>query len=187
MKIKPPSIFLISTLILIVLSSSQCKKTVDELSKLPAVTQEGKGTFGCLVNGKAWIPETGDIIIADPAMKFVYENTNGGLFYMTAKKSIVSRNIDEEINIAIDSCTSEKKYIFDNSPAHTLRFAFTNYKQDQCRTLFSKESDVITLGFVSITRFDLNEGVISGTFEFTLSKSGCKTIQITNGRFDAKL
>lgn len=187
MKKKLPITFLISALLFIVLSSPQCKKERDELSKLPPITQEGKRTFGCLVNGKAWIPENGNIIIADPPLKFVYENANGGLFYMTAKKSIVSKNIDEEINIALDSCVSAKQYYYKNAPAYSVRFAFTNYKQDQCRTLFSKESDVITTGFVSITRFDLNEGVIAGTFEFTLSKSGCETIQITDGRFDAKL
>lgn len=40
---------------------------------------------------------------------------------------------------------------------------------------------------MSITRFDLSMGIISGTFEFTLSKTGCETISITDGRFDAKL
>ena len=36
-----------------------CKKTDSleaELAKLPPITQTGANTFGCLVNGKAYIP-----------------------------------------------------------------------------------------------------------------------------------
>lgn len=187
MRKKSPISFLISLLLIIILGSPQCKKDVDELSKLPPVTQNGERTFGCLVNGKAWMPENGNIIITDPALDFVYENSNGGLFYITAKRTILSKNIDQGILFGLDSCTAERRYLYNNSPAQPVRFCFSNYNQDQCRTLFSLENDVSTSGFVAITRFDLSEGIISGTFEFTLSKSGCETIRITDGRFDGKL
>ena len=40
-----------------------CKKTDSldaELAKLPPITQTGANTFGCLVNGKAYIPSGND-------------------------------------------------------------------------------------------------------------------------------
>ena len=39
----------------------------------------------------------------------------------------------------------------------------------------------------TITRLDRQAGVVSGTFWFTLYKSGCDSIRVTDGRFDRKL
>jgi hypothetical protein len=172
-------------LYLILISGLQCKKMEDERSKLPLITQEGKRTFGCLINGKAWTAENGGLIITRSPLRFVYEYTNGGLFYIIAKKSITAQNIDEEIIIAVDSCTTAKKYFFTNS--HSVRFAYIDYNNAECRDLFSKDTGVLSSGAVSVTRLDLSEGIIAGTFEFTLSKNGCEVIDVTEGRFDAKL
>ena len=42
-------------------------------------------------------------------------------------------------------------------------------------------------GYVDLTRLDNQQGIVSGTFAFTLAQPGCDTIKITNGRFDYKL
>jgi hypothetical protein len=42
-------------------------------------------------------------------------------------------------------------------------------------------------GKLTITRFDLQSGIISGTFHFKLEKQGHPTIEATQGRFDLKL
>lgn len=58
----------ILTVLALPLMALQCKKDnpveancqgdiACELAKLPPATTEGKGTFGCLVNGKAWLPK----------------------------------------------------------------------------------------------------------------------------------
>jgi hypothetical protein len=39
-----------------------------ELEKLPLATREGKKTFGCLVNGKAWIPRSSIDFFATDAL-----------------------------------------------------------------------------------------------------------------------
>jgi hypothetical protein len=171
------------------LISGSCKKTVDELSKLPTITQEGKKTFGCLVNGKAWTPENGNLILTTPPLRFYYDNTNGGQFSIRAERIISASNIDQSINMGVDSCTSAKTYTFKSNPAYPLRFAFNDYKNNSssCITLFSSDNNVQTTGYITISRFDLSQGIISGTFEFTLTKSGCETVKVTNGRFDAKL
>ena len=187
MKNKPTSLVLASALIIIVLCRPQCKKNVDELSKLPPITQEGKNTFGCLVNGKAWLPENGEIIIATPALRFYYDNINGGEFSIIAKKRIVNANIDQEIILAVNNISTIRNYTFPFNN-NNMGIKFNNYKSNvSCITLFSADSDVQIIGHISISRFDLAEGVISGTFEFNLSKLGCETIKVTNGRFDSKL
>lgn len=45
-------------LIILLANADGCKddpKPKTELEKLPPATQEGKHTFGCLVDGKAWV------------------------------------------------------------------------------------------------------------------------------------
>lgn len=187
MKIKSSSLFLTSVVIITLLCSPHCKKTVDELSKLPPITQEGKRTFGCLVNGKAWIPENGEIIIATPAVRFDYDNMNGGEFSIIAEKSIVNANVEQEIILAVNNIGIIRNYTFPLN-SNNMGIKFNNYKANTpCVTLFSADSTVQVTGNISISRFDLAEGIISGTFEFTLLRLGCETIKATNGRFDAIL
>ena len=42
-------------------------------------------------------------------------------------------------------------------------------------------------GTLTITRLDLQTGIVSGTFAFTLYKSGCDTVRVTQGCFGKKL
>src|SRR5947209_256007 len=59
------------TLILLVLLNSSCKKEVD---KLPPAIQTGANTFGCLIDGKAWVPTgSGGLFVS------IYP-TSGGFF-----------------------------------------------------------------------------------------------------------
>ncbi len=53
--------------------------------------------------------------------------------------------------------------------------------------LSSDDKGTYHKGTLTITRFDLNAGIISGTFDFVLAKPGCDTIKVTQGRFDRKL
>jgi hypothetical protein len=42
---------------------TQCSKCKDDpipVNQLPPATQTGAGTFGCLVNGQAWMPKGND-------------------------------------------------------------------------------------------------------------------------------
>ena len=66
-----------------ILLSSSCKKQivqpVNELSLLPAATQTGAGTFGCLLNGVAFVPKKPDFLRNPIGLKkFGGENVLGG-------------------------------------------------------------------------------------------------------------
>lgn len=136
MKNKPTTLVLVPAIILIFLCSPQCKKTVDELSKLPPITQEGKNTFGCLVNGKAWTPENGELIIATPSVRFYYDNINGGEFSIIAKKSNVDANVAQEIILAVNNIETIRNYTFPLN-AYNMGVKFNNYKSDPlCVSLF---------------------------------------------------
>jgi len=167
------------------LTASSCKKNkLSELDKLPPVTQTGANTFGCLVNGQAWIPDNGCTLLCPRALKFYYDNSSGGSFSARAELTINGRK--EYINFAIDSCNKKGEYLF-KTGMQERSFAYNNYNDNNCPTLFNQDSGVTIGGYVNINRFDLSNSIVSGVFEITLTKQGCKTIQITNGRFDAKL
>jgi hypothetical protein len=44
-----------------------------------------------------------------------------------------------------------------------------------------------SIGSITITKLDIQNGIIAGTFAATLYKPGCDTVTITDGRFDMKL
>jgi hypothetical protein len=55
-------IYKLSMIILLffLFAAGSCEKE-DEAPQLPPVTQTGEDTFGCLVNGEAWLPEDYDL------------------------------------------------------------------------------------------------------------------------------
>ncbi|MDQ2770913.1 MAG: hypothetical protein M3Y54_10490 [Bacteroidota bacterium] len=55
----------------------------------------------------------------------------------------------------------------------------------QCE--FHQNEGYYRKGMLTITRLDLQAGIISGTFSFTLYKPGCDSVCVTDGRFDKRL
>jgi hypothetical protein len=58
---------------------SACRK-----DKLPEPTQTGKGTIGCLIDGKVFKPSGGPF--SGPIKKCVYEERNGGHYFILFAK-----------------------------------------------------------------------------------------------------
>jgi hypothetical protein len=169
-----------------------CKKDKTEpteLSKLPAATKTGANTFGCLVNGKAWVAQRNDCsIFCSPSLKILYDAAYGGTISITALKIDISNNIDEQFNIFFDS--SNFKTIHPITLFNTLTTAsFRNYATTNSCSNYLRylDSTVNYSGKVILTKYDLQNGIFSGIFDFTLSKPGCEIISVTEGRFDKKL
>ena len=56
-----------------------------------------------------------------------------------------------------------------------------------CNVQRSTNPNAYQSGSLTLTRFDLKAGIISGTFHFKLYQPGCDTLNITQGRFDYTL
>lgn len=179
---KTSLIFLFPILVFCAFICAECKKHNEraktELEKLPPITQIGDNTFGCLLNGMAWIPKDnyGQATFkldADPTFQ-------DGVFGVSAIKYYSSEF--QSISVGSDSCKSLGIYPFTNS-RNNVRYTDYGIPFE----LASYDFGTTCIGNLNITRYDLQNRIFSGTFEFIIYKTGSDTIKITNGRFDKKL
>jgi len=95
-----------------IFASCKKEKMVEEIDKLPAATQNGANTFGCLVNGKAWIAQHKDCsIICDETFKVSYNGNYGGIIGITGDWLNRSKNINQRIEILVDSTNFKSLHI----------------------------------------------------------------------------
>ena len=149
---------------------------------LPAATQEGKDTFGCLLDGKAWVPNrkhTLDNIVEG------HVSTNK-LFSLKAEDNRTPANF----YLSVSDSTGIKPGVY------PLRAGFDgsyNVVQGMSNTWYL--SGPANQGQLTITKFEpfvrtgpsgptARGAIVSGTFEFTASTSSGQTITVREGRFD---
>lgn len=142
-----------------------------ELEKLPRATQSGKNTFGCLVGGKAWVPQT-----SVDAYGFYQE----GILSLTAILETARR--DQGMSFVIyDSDLSESTYQLGEEINPSGYYANFGDNIQEC----GFATTVTHTGKLVITHLDETNFIISGTFEFEAYSDDCsKTVQVTDGRFD---
>ena len=173
----------------LVLLCTQCKKTNSstpqtELEKLPPITQTGANTFGCLVNGVAWLPNGRKPQTGGPnIVGYVDPTFQGGRFSISGHQY---NNLQSRISFGATTCSSSG--IFDISlPICGLDYNRFESNINTCE-FSSSDTGTYRMGYFNITRYDLVNGVFSGTFDFKIKSNNCgDTIKITNGRFDIKL
>jgi len=138
------------------------KKT--ELDNLPPITQTGENTFGCLVNGKAMT------ITNSLNMTAIYQGGGvqfgGGGVYM----------------VALDPFAINIPYDFMDIGEGVSRARYTKEVQEGL-FCFYEYKDTYE-GYVTFSKIDKKNYIISGTFEFSTVTQDCDTVRITNGRFD---
>lgn len=167
----------------LLLNVASCCK--EEPNTLPPETQAGKNTFGCLVNGKIWLPEAEPFITVGLSAK-----ANQRYLCIGADQGL-SENIVillKNTNIRVDS---------------TYNLSAENISGQYFKRIISsgKEfnifygTDTNNTGQVTLTRFDTLAKIVSGRFSFNAKfkyvipdTTGLPTsnISITDGRFDVK-
>ena len=144
------------------------------LDQLPPATQTGQYTFGCLVNGQAWLPAGNPL--AGPLTSAGYAHRN---FYLTVNRAIISNGATttQRIQFEIDSIQVVGTYRLTNATSRTAELAD---RERQCVFV----TDARHPATVQITRLDPVARVVSGRFSFTLDTPGCGQVVVTDGRFD---
>jgi hypothetical protein len=146
----------------------------EDEGRLPPITTEGRNTLGCLVNGEVWLP------LRSFAQGGIYSELQVGVD--TVGVNIYGDNAKSDDGITIS--------FFDSPTLQTdLNYDLTN---PGFHVEYSKNADKIVCfydsvlsGNVKLLKFDTNNQIISGTFEFKVYSIACNgTVTVSEGRFD---
>lgn len=149
---------------------------------LPPATQEGKDTFGCLVNGKVWLPAVPFTypLFAAPAKKTTLWVGNG-YFFLWARR----QNDKESSSIKFDFCHGDfhgvGTYILSSPPQTCGSTSFDNYVANATYYVDPLPDNVLTINVYDTTR-----RIIAGRFQFTGVAAPGDTVRVADGRFDLK-
>ena len=163
---------------------SQCQKTdPDPASQLPAATQTGANTFGCLLNGQPWTPQGND---GTSNYTVDCDHTPTGVVLDIHAYRIYGKAANEFQSIVLfaNQVNGVGSYSF-RSPQYTR--ASVNDEKSNCYWSSRDSATTYRRGTLTITRLDRQAGIVAGTFAFTLYKPGCDSVRVTNGRFDRQL
>ncbi|MBS1579585.1 MAG: hypothetical protein JST29_08110 [Bacteroidetes bacterium] len=166
---------------------SGCKNTItptlDNPNGLPPATQEGKNTFGFLLNGQPWTPQGYNGGISNLSL-YYDENFSAGVFNLSTYK-INSTGLRQHINFYGDSIQFAQKILLPNPGKFGI--VFSNNDTSLCSSYDLSDASVkIESGFFDIKKIDKNNHIFSGEFEIKVVKNGCAVLNITEGRFDMK-
>ncbi|WP_034061124.1 hypothetical protein [Lacinutrix jangbogonensis] len=189
-------ILITTTLILLLLFG--CSKDDENnafIPSLPEATQTGKNTFGCYIDGVLLTPRNGEGANGFPdtgmsfsalgdAPDYIYNEINIRDF-----KSGTGGQMD--IHIIDLHANGEGSFIINESNCEDNVDANNNINI-RCR-LLDKQTNTYNWycsiengGTLTITRYDFDNGIISGTFNCTVQNydNPEDSIEITQGRFD---
>jgi hypothetical protein len=162
---------------------STCKK--NELDALPPATQTGAMTFGCLIDGKAWVPQGGGLFSGLKPVEggYIGAASAGGM----RNNVWISANSTngEGMDFYLRQVNKPGEYLLNSDTG--LRPAILlpeNYMIYYGKGFYYGTTSQYT-GKIIVTRADTTQGVVSGTFEFTgYNPTTKQTISVTQGRFD---
>lgn len=186
LNLKPYTFYLLLSLLLT--TSMKCKKDETGIEALPPATQEGKNTFGCLVNGEAFTPKGSNL--GGPVLSSYYQYLNtstaqGYFFNVSADKK--ENNFSKSISIGANDViiTQGMKYQLKNYP---------NKNEAYGRFLIVSNLGVINQyatineykGELFISKFDEVSQIVSGSFWFDAVNEKGEKVEVREGRFDVK-
>ena len=176
-------------LYLALLTLTQCSKCKDDVppnDELPAATQEGKNTFGCLVNGQVWTSDGRTGLTPNLVVAYESDPVRGGNINISAYRYTGGGNNRQDIKLYAGPVFQNRTFRLNSSAIEGAGSFFDDTRPRPCNELLYYDASYLK-GSLTLTRLDERAGVIAGTFEFTITKPGCDTVRVTNGRFDWKL
>lgn len=165
---------------------ASCKKSVDTL---PEPTQNGANTFGLMLDGQHWVPQK----FAGINMPILTAQLSGQTqndLTITAQ-NFASEPTEKEFQLYIKNITGEGVYSLnqntDIKPNAAGSYAY--YVKRKINPVNEWITSSQYTGTVTITKWDLANMIVSGSFEFKAGSmdNSAAPITVTDGRFDVKL
>lgn len=159
---------------------SSCKDDEQDQNVLPEATQSGKNTAGALINGKVWVATTKKI--NQPGTYCEKLNNNYYLIKLDLRKDPERYTESIDLIVSIPNLEINQTYkVVNQTPDDGYNYA--SYTSND-KVSYSSNSN--NTGRIKITRLDLQNQIVSGTFEFKAEDSNGNIVTITEGRFDKK-
>ena len=177
---------ILAAMLLTLFFFNACEK---ELTELPPETQSGKHTFGCYVNGELFVHETNNPFRPSPTRYASYYPENNTLFIFCIGSNDMGTitlqvlNPEENIKKTLQSAEYRNLIVLNEETGGNItiqELEFITYKGEN-------------VGKILLTRFDIANGIVSGTFECEIPWCesypsqplvGNSIVKITQGRFD---
>jgi len=175
--------------VILILNFAGCKKELGD--ELPALTYEGKNTFGCKIDGVSWVPKGiyGWGFTDYPTDGGYYAEYNSPLVHVLIKTSDPGGYIDLYIkNYDSYNFLKPGTYLL-NKKTSSLPFGYGI--KHSYGTYWTNDKEYITdsfhTGWIELIKSDSVNSIVSGRFEFDAYNDVTgKTYKITDGRFDYK-
>lgn len=190
----------LTSLAILLMLLSACEYTaLRRIDRLPAATQKGAHTFGCLVNGEVWLPKSflGSFLTIPPRVRVYYDTA-------THAFSLESNRIDEK------EPTNQRFWFHSDSlmigdtiwlgheeevRRHGQYYHYAYFSDEQIPVSYATwgEDSLTYSGYIYCTEVRLASGdslpgFIAGTFAFTARNAdSTQYIEVTEGRFDVQL
>jgi hypothetical protein len=170
-------------LFLATLTLSCCNKDDNPFSgndQLPPETQTGANTVGCLVNGKVYLPSQRGL---NTPVNCYYQLDNGEFYFALGFADNKNYGPQVMVNTRKITLQTGNIYILNKNMVNDGDFiggggAFWN---DPANISYT---NTIKQGELKITKLDLANSIISGTFWFDAVNTAGETVEIRQGRFD---
>lgn len=176
--------------LLLSLAAISCRREQIPNLSLPSITQTGQNTLGFLIDNKVWTNYGRRCTFAgckDNSVKAIcYKEQNGAfILSISADYTILSKTIDQSFTFNTTNIATTGTFSMDSSAGHRVSFIANRYTQ------YYKEYINISPDkfYLSITKFDTTNKIVSGTFAGVLYNQNNTTDSLTlkDGRFDIQL
>jgi hypothetical protein len=171
--------------VLFLVSFFSCKKNVDEL---PPATQNGANTFGCLVDGKIWVPQKNAIFPGADILE-ARQLPNNDL-YINARNFASSPN-ETEFEIFIKDMVGLGTYTFNTTmTGPSTAASYIYYVKRNINPQNEWMTSAAYTGIVTITAYSTTSPrFVSGTFQLQALNlyNAPQPITVTEGRFDVQI
>ena len=166
-------------MMLLTIALSACKKDkrvtpqpVDEKTKLPAITATGAGTFGAIINNKAFLGKI-------TACTYTYQSKQD--YYSLRLTAVAADNSKIHFDIPVVSkLTSKLTLTLNNMIMSNWRGEYTSGPEP----LNFYQTTPSVNGTLTIETLDEEKKIMSGSFLFKAENSDGSVISITDGRYD---
>jgi hypothetical protein len=171
---------------------NQDDENEDSGPTLPLITQTGENTFGCKINGIVVIPRDGTGTFTGPDRGMYYWGSTSTV-YTDINVVDFKSGTSGRINIHLHDLYNLKEGDYFIGESNGNRGFHSNpWPNFYCRVLDSETQTIKRYfsveegGIITITRFDLDNRIVSGIFNGRAANINNPTdiIEITEGRFD---